>query len=48
MSFRGLSPRFWVAAGIVTFVVLVGVLGPLILRTDPDTTVGGLYNKPQC
>jgi len=48
MSFRGLSPRFWVAAGIVTFVILVGVLGPLILRTDPDTTVGGLYDKPQC
>lgn len=48
MSFRGLSPRFWVAAGIVTFVVLVGVLGPLILRTSPDTTVGGLYDKPQC
>ena len=48
MSFRGLSPRFWVAAGIVTFVVLVGVLGPLILRTDPDTTVGGLYDKPHC
>jgi peptide/nickel transport system permease protein len=48
MSFRGLSPRFWVAAGIVIFVVLVGVLGPLILRTDPDTTVGGLYDKPQC
>ncbi|WP_051809484.1 ABC transporter permease [Actinoplanes subtropicus] len=48
MSLRGLSPRFWVAAGIVAFVVLVGVLGPLILRTDPDTTVGGLYDKPQC
>jgi peptide/nickel transport system permease protein len=48
MTFRGLSPRFWVAAGIVTFVVLVGVLGPLILRTDPDTTVGGLYDTPRC
>lgn len=48
MSFRGLSPRFWVAAGIVTFVVLVGVLGPLILRTSPDTTVGGLYDQPRC
>lgn len=48
MSFRGLSPRFWVAATIVAFVVLVGVLGPLLVRTDPDATVGGLYDKPQC
>jgi peptide/nickel transport system permease protein len=48
MNLRGLSVRFWVAAGIVTFVVLVAVLGPLILRTSPDTTVGGLYDPPQC
>jgi peptide/nickel transport system permease protein len=48
MNLRGLPPRFWAAASIVAFVVLVGVLGPLLVRTDPDTTVGGLYDKPQC
>ena len=26
MSFRGLSPRFWVAAAIVAFVVLVALI----------------------
>jgi peptide/nickel transport system permease protein len=48
MSFRGLSPRFWVAAALVGFVALVGVFGPLIVQTDPDATVGGLYDPPQC
>ena len=48
MSFRGLSPRFWVAASIVGFVVLVGLLGPLLIRTDPGATVGGLYDRPKC
>ena len=48
MSFRGLSGRFWVAAGIVAFVVLVAVLGPVLVNTDPNETVGGLYDPPQC
>jgi len=48
MSLRGLTPRFWVAASIVAFTVLVGVLGPLIVQTSPDATVGGLYDPPQC
>src|SRR3954469_13259844 len=48
MSLRGLSPRFWVAAVLVAFVVLVGLVGPLIVSTNPDATVGGLYDKPQC
>jgi peptide/nickel transport system permease protein len=48
MSLRGLSGRFWVAASIVVFVVLVAVLGPLLVNTDPNATVGGLYDKPQC
>ena len=48
MSLRGLSPRFWVAAILVVFVVLVGLLGPLLVSVDPNDTVGGLYDPPQC
>jgi peptide/nickel transport system permease protein len=48
MNLRGLSPRFWVAATIVTFVVLAGLVGPLLVRTDPNATVGGLYDRPRC
>jgi peptide/nickel transport system permease protein len=48
MGLRGLSPRFWVAAVIVVFVVAVGVLGPFLVQTSPTATVGGLYDKPQC
>jgi peptide/nickel transport system permease protein len=48
MSLRGLSSRFWVAATLVAFVVLVGLLGPLVVHTDPNATVGGLYDRPQC
>jgi peptide/nickel transport system permease protein len=48
MSLRGMTPRFWVAASIVAFTVLVGVVGPLIVNANPDTTVGGLYDPPQC
>src|SRR4051794_39351238 len=48
MSFRGLSPRFWISAGLIVVIVLIAVLGPLIVQTDPNATVGGLYDKPQC
>jgi peptide/nickel transport system permease protein len=48
MSLKGLTPRFWVAAALVTFTVLVGVIGPLIVSVDPNATVGGLYDPPQC
>jgi peptide/nickel transport system permease protein len=48
MSLRGLTPRFWVAASLVLFTVLVGLVGPLIVHTSPDATVGGLYDPPQC
>ena len=48
MSLRGLTPRFWFAAGLVVFTVLVGVIGPLIVNANPDTTVGGLYDRPRC
>jgi peptide/nickel transport system permease protein len=48
MSLRGLTPRFWFAAVLVVFMVLVGVIGPLIVNANPDTTVGGLYDRPRC
>lgn len=45
--FRNLSPRFWVASTIVIFVLLVGVVGPLVITTGPNEVIGGLYDKPQ-
>ena len=46
MTLRNMSPRFWVAAAIVAFVLLVGLVGPLIVSTPPSATVGGLYDPP--
>jgi peptide/nickel transport system permease protein len=40
------TPRFWVALGFIVVVLLVGIIGPLIVRTDPDAVIGGLYDKP--
>jgi len=42
------TPRFWVASCLVAFTLLVGLVGPLIVQTDPNATVGGLYDPPQC
>jgi peptide/nickel transport system permease protein len=41
------TPRFWVAASLVAFTLLVGLIGPLIIQTDPHATIGGLYDPPQ-
>jgi peptide/nickel transport system permease protein len=41
MKAVNLSPRFWVAFSLVLFVLLVGLIGPLIVRTDPDAVIGG-------
>jgi peptide/nickel transport system permease protein len=46
MKSVNLTPRFWVAFVLVVFVVLVGVLGPFLVRTDPNAVIGGLYDKP--
>jgi peptide/nickel transport system permease protein len=43
-----LPPRFWVAAALVGFIVLVALIGPFVVQTDPNATVGGLYDRPQC
>jgi peptide/nickel transport system permease protein len=40
------TPRFWVAATLIVLILLVAIVGPLIVGTDPDETVGGLYARP--
>ena len=42
-----LTPRFWFAAGLVVLTLLVGLVGPLIVHTDPDAVIGGLYDRPR-
>src|SRR3712207_5940812 len=41
-----LTPRFWFAAVLLLLTLFVGLVGPFIVRTDPDTVIGGLYDKP--
>lgn len=41
-----LTPRFWVAAGLVLFTLVVGLIGPFVVQTDPDSVIGGLYDPP--
>jgi peptide/nickel transport system permease protein len=40
------TPRFWVAASLIALILLIAIFGPLVVRTDPNETVGGLYNPP--
>lgn len=46
MRIANLSARFWVAAALVGATLLLGVLGPLVVRLDPDEVIGGLYDAP--
>ncbi|HYP45907.1 MAG TPA: ABC transporter permease [Propionibacteriaceae bacterium] len=46
MKLSNMSPRFWTAATLLGLVLLIGLLGPLIVRTDPNDIIGGLYDKP--
>ena len=46
MKTVNLTPRFWVAAGLVAFTLVVGLIGPLLVSTDPDAVTGGLYDPP--
>jgi peptide/nickel transport system permease protein len=46
MKLINLTPRFWVAVGLVIFTLLVGLIGPLVVHTDPNAVIGGLYDKP--
>lgn len=47
MKLSSFSPRFYVASVLILLVLLIGLVGPLIVQTDPNATVGGLYDKPQ-
>lgn len=40
------TPRFYVAAALVIFTVLLGVIGPFVVSVDPKATIGGLYDAP--
>ena len=40
------TPRFYVAATIIVVVLLIAIFGPMLVRTDPNATIGGLYDEP--
>ena len=40
------TPRFWIAAALIGVVLVFGVIGPFVVRTDPNAVIGGLYDKP--
>lgn len=46
MKISSLTPRFWAAATLLTLVLLMGAFGPLIVNTDPNAIIGGLYDSP--
>lgn len=41
------TPRFWFASVLIGLTVLIGLLGPVIVQTDPNAVIGGLYDPPQ-
>jgi len=41
------TPRFYVAATMLVIILLIAILGPFLVKTDPNATVGGLYDSPQ-
>lgn len=41
------TPRFYVAATLLIIVLVIAVVGPIVVRTDPNATIGGLYDEPQ-
>ena len=47
MKLSTLTPRFWVAAALIGLTLLLGGVGPLIVNTDPNAVIGGLYDPPQ-
>jgi peptide/nickel transport system permease protein len=46
MKAANLTPRFWFAAALVAFTLLLGLVGPFVVGTDPNTVIGGLYDRP--
>lgn len=47
MKLSSFTSRFWVAAALIAFTLLLGGVGPLIVNTDPNAVIGGLYDPPQ-
>ena len=47
MKLSNLSARFWVAVALIVGTLLLGLIGPLIVGTDPNEVIGGLYDPPQ-
>ena len=46
MKLSNLSARFWVAVALILGTLLLGLIGPLIVGTDPNDVIGGLYDPP--
>jgi peptide/nickel transport system permease protein len=46
MKLSSFTSRFWVAAALIAFTLLLGGVGPLIVNTDPNAVIGGLYDPP--
>jgi peptide/nickel transport system permease protein len=46
MKLSSFTSRFWVAAALIVFTLLLGAVGPLIVNTDPNAVIGGLYDPP--
>jgi peptide/nickel transport system permease protein len=47
MKLSSFTSRFWVAVALIAFTLLLGGIGPLIVNTDPNAVIGGLYDPPQ-
>jgi peptide/nickel transport system permease protein len=47
MKLSSFTSRFWVAVALIAFTLLLGAIGPLIVNTDPNAVIGGLYDPPQ-
>jgi len=41
------TPRFWFASVLIALTALIGLVGPVIIQTDPNAVIGGLYDPPQ-
>ena len=46
MKLSSFTSRFWVAVALIAFTLLLGGIGPLIVNTDPNAVIGGLYDPP--
>ncbi|MDX6321042.1 MAG: peptide/nickel transport system permease protein [Propionibacteriaceae bacterium] len=46
MKSMNFTTRFWISFSLVLATVLIGFVGPLIIKTSPDAVVGGLYDPP--